>query len=331
MRSTLIVVVAIVICVMAVESAIAGEFNWSAGISLTEKESGVQIGSRIEASREGRFIGSWFSSSGQLPVMVMGLDYDAFGDFPAIRNILEVVLSPDHGKTEWSAEQVEGKGYTVDLPTLPSGSYGLEWLVVSKDKHNKLMLIIIPINWNSRRATGATNHAMVQHPPLESESFSDQQWFALLRGFVPAWASFDPAFLAQQQMAGQSAPQGQSPQGTVPETIPQVAPPPSPPPAPKAPSYPEDNSHPHNSYNGDEADVTVTLALLDGHWKESARSIIPSVPNGGKLIFRRAGVVVAEATVTRVIPGRLIEARVIKGGGVRPGDKISMRTKEGGK
>lgn len=41
---------------------------------------------------------------------------------------------------------------------------------------------------------------MVQQAPTGFEALSDQVAFAYLRGFVPAWASPDPAVLMQQQM-----------------------------------------------------------------------------------------------------------------------------------
>lgn len=301
-RSTLIVLLAIIVSAMVASSAFAGEVNWSAGITLTEKESGVTIGSRIEVSNRGRLVGSWFSSSGQLPVMVEGLEYDAFGDFPGIWKIRKVVLTPDHGKTEWLAELVEGKGYAVAIPRLRAGSYGLEWGVLSHDKRNRLMLIIIPINWSSNRSTSATNHAMVQVAPGNCGGFNDQQWFALLRGFVPAWASFDPAFVAQQNM------QSQRP----------ADPPPATAPAPPAKPAVRDDK---GAYTPSEPSKVKMILVGNDPSVFDDVNIEIELAKGDYLVFKRDGQFVADAKVTRVTEGE-IQARITKGGGVRNGDDI---------
>jgi len=310
MRSTLIAsIVAIVLTMVA--PAFAGEVNWSAGVSLSEKEPGTQIGSRIEASRDGRLVGAWFASSGQLPVIVVGMEYSAYGDFPGVERITEVMISPDKGITRWKAEKIEGRGYTVALPTLPAGSYGLEWGVVSRDKRNRITLVIIPINWSSKRTTGMVNQIMVQNPPLEAEGYSDQMWFSLLRGFVPAWATPDPAFVALQNMQNQPQP-----------PIPVVQPdPPKVAPQPPDPTQPvvEIDEEPYRAEL--TAPSEVTMVLQGNSIQEFPVSIKAKLAKGDRLVFKRAGRFVAEAMVTRVI-GHSVEAKITKGGGVRSGDQI---------
>ena len=137
MRRTLSIVVAIVLTMVVVSAS--ADMNWSAGVSLTESESSLQMGSRMEAfSPSGHLLGAWFSSTGTMPILVQGLNFEAYLDIANVRNIQKVVMSPDKGKTEWPAELIEGKGYHVAVPNLPAGAYGLEWGVVSKDKGNRI-------------------------------------------------------------------------------------------------------------------------------------------------------------------------------------------------
>ena len=294
MRRTLIVVSFLVIAV-AMTTPVLADLNWSSGITLTEKESGIQIGSRIEAMHGRYLIGCWFSSSGQLPVMVQGLGYNAFGDFPGINKIQKVVLSPDHGKTEWPADQIEGKGYFVPIPNLLAGGYGLEWGVTSKDKHNRLLLVIIPINWSSTRSSSATNHAMVQMAPMGYENFSDQQWYACLRGFVPAWATVDPSYAALVQAS----------QPPVQQVVPQ--------------------SEKEAVVETTNFDGEVTLILDYGKKQdEFPVNITADISVGQKIVFRRSGRFVAEAEITDLMAGKFIQARVIKGGYVQSQDGIFL-------
>lgn len=98
----------------------------------------------------------------------------------------------DDFKEERGFEEGEG---------LPIGRMSnLEWRVASLDEHNRLMIWIVPINWLSTRVTTVSSAIMVQQAPVGFENYSDQMAFAYLRGFSPAWASPDPAVLAQAKM-----------------------------------------------------------------------------------------------------------------------------------
>jgi len=289
-RRTLISSLAVfaVVIVMTV-SAQATELQWSGGVTLTESSDQSGIFSRIEVCRSGQVIGCWFSTSGVLPQVFSGPKVMAYGDFPGISRIETVVLSPDHGKTRWVACLVPGKGYQVSIPALPAGGYGLEWGVESKDKHNRLTLIIIPINWSSHRRSSAANHFMVQSAPLGWQDMSDQQLFAFLRGFVPSWATPDPSVLAQMAMMQQSA--------TTPVAAP-VAPKqltaPLPPPAKPV------------------ALEEVSLRLLKGDlFVDVPRVTLPQgVSEDTVLVFKRDDKVVMIARVIE-ISGRSVKAEVV--------------------
>lgn len=314
MRRTLIVVIVLVIIALAVivVPVEAGELNWSAGVTLTEKESAINIGSLIEASRGDRLIGCWFSSTGQLPIMVRGLEYNAFGQFPGIRNIQKVVLSPDHGLTEWPAELVEGKGYCVPIPNLQVGGYGLEWGITSKDKKNRLMLVIIPINWSSTRVSSATNQTMVQEKPDGCYGFSDAQWYCQLKpgGFIPAKASFDPANVAYQQAATAVSNQVSQPQ-QVATLAPTISPKYQPEPTRYAPIAKETEE--------------IMMVLKGNTPAEFPVTISAGLEKDDKLVFRRNDRFIAEATITEVVSGRFIEAKITKGSGVRSQDSIFIK------
>lgn len=312
MRRTLIVFMLVAIAMAMALPAFAGDLNWSAGVTLTQSEAGVQIGSRIEASRNGRLIGAWFSSSGQLPIMVQGLDYDAFGDFPGIRKIQRVVLSPDHGQTVWEGENVQGKGYRVIIPKLKRGSLGLEWGVTSKDKHNRLLLIVIPINWNSHRSSSSTNQAMMQQEPPGSENFTDQQWFGWLTGFVPASATWDPAFVAKQQMLSQQSAFVVTP---APVVIPTLAPP--------APAPFEER--PIIQPKEGETTRQEMPARFIRIERVSAIDFTAHVDKGDRLTFKRHGKFVAEGVVIIWDDNdKSVEIGITKGGSVLNGDEIFL-------
>lgn len=326
MRGTLIYIVLLAAVIVAVgQPADAGsDLTWSAGVSLTESQSAVQIGSRIEALRGRLLLGCWFSSSGQLPVMVQGLDYQAFLDCPGIGKIEKVVLSPDKGATEWEAEMVPSKGYRVKIPTLSAGAYGLEWGVRSRDKHNRLQLVVIPISWTSGRSSSATNQAMVQRSPLGSENFSDQEWFACLRGFVPAWATLDPAFLAQQQLSQMAPAPIVAPAPVAPvakTTAPAVENPPPPATAEPAPTVEALAFLPEREEVAFDGEV---MLVLDGR-EEFPVTITAELAKGDILVFRRGDKFVAETEIVELAAGRFLEAQVLKGGDVRPHDAIFIR------
>lgn len=91
--------------------------------------------------------------------------------------------------------------YQATVPGLSIGEMaGLEWRVLSKDQHNNLRLVAIPINWNSNRSNSINFSVLVQQAPVGFESMTDLMVFAHLRGFEPAWASPDPAVFVRQKM-----------------------------------------------------------------------------------------------------------------------------------
>ena len=230
--------------------SMAQNYTWGGcgAISITEMTSQSGVFSHIDATRCDcecpHIIAGWFSTAGILPCLVKadGISYTAYGDFSGIARIEKVVLTPDGGATQWCANMVIGKGWRVDVPMgmrvntnekiesesccpgkttriicqeektcvgLEPGGYSLEWGVWSRDKKNRMMFIIIPINFSSTRLSVAANHLMVQSGCIGG--MSDQQVFSLLRGFVPAWATPDPAVMMQQQvvnnLSGQNQPQ----------------------------------------------------------------------------------------------------------------------------
>jgi len=319
-KCTLTVVLLLAVMVMATMTAWATEMTWSTGITLTEKEPVTQIGSRIEARRDGRLIGYWLSLTGQLAIMAQGLDYTAFLDCPGIRNIQKVYLSPDHGKTVWDAKLVEGEGYKVEMPTLPAKSYGLEWAVESRDKQNRMMLLVIPITWNSVRSSSITNQVGVQHVPLIAVNFNDQQWFALLRGFVSAEATLDVGYLTQQKLVDQIMTNQQPvPKPSPVVQKPEPAPMPVPAVAPKS-----------MTYNG-----SVLMALdrrvfvVDDH-RVSERQVEMKhlLAVGDQLIFMRGDESVVTTKIVDLAKDQII-ASVVSGDEIR-GDDIIDHKSEGG-
>jgi len=291
-----------VVIVMTV-SAQAAELQWSGGVTLTESSDQSGIFSRIEVCRSGQVIGCWFSTSGVLPQVFPGPDIMVYGDFPGISRIEEVVLSPDHGITKWPAKLCKGKGYTVKTPPAYPGGYSLEWGVSSKDKHNRLTLVIIPINWSSQRRSAAANHLMVQEAPLGWEQMSDQQLFAFLRGFVPAWATPDPSVVAQMQMMQ-------------PVQIPALEPTPTP-----APATEQAKEDPPQR----PIEQPVTLVLLYGKSRQivSAGLDMSKIEPGTVIRFRRDGQLILDACVQTISDNRVV-CRASSRNAIQNGDSISI-------
>jgi len=225
--------------VIAVVPTWAQAVNFSGGVSITEMTPQSGIFSHIDMAYKSRIIGSWFSTAGYLPVLVKSenLTYTAYGDFVGIPNgkVEQAVLTPDGGKTQWPATLVPGKGWQVQIPFgthtdtvqtvkdvkvrgnktekvvceetqtvigLESGGYALEWGVVSRDKRNRVMIIIIPINYTSSRTSNSANHVMVQREVANIAVLNDAAISIYLRehGFQPAVDTFSPAVMAAQQM-----------------------------------------------------------------------------------------------------------------------------------
>lgn len=200
-RTLKILVIMTVICMIAVAPTWAQAISLSGAINQTESTNQSGIFSTLNAAlRCGGPIGGWSSTSGTMAVFFNGPTYDAGVSLPGVDNVCHVWLTPDHGKTQWEAKQVAKEGYQLCLPYLTPGRiHTLEWIVQSKDKHNRLTIVFIPFNWSSKRTNSMANHVMVQMAPQGWEMMNELQVYACLRGFVPAWATPDPAILAQQQ------------------------------------------------------------------------------------------------------------------------------------
>ena len=323
---TLIILSFLIAMVAISATAQADGLSWSSGVTLTEKEGSTTLGSRLEAISGDRIIGSWFSSSNMLPQIVSGLDYNAYGDFSGIQKVQRVELSPDHGTTVWSATLVEGKGYCVGLPALAAGSYALEWGVWSRDKRNRLVLLIIPINWSSGRLTSSVNHLMVQSAPAEWESYDDRMWFSCLRGFVSSEATPDMGYLAQQQAAAQMG-------HPAPQLAPVIQSQPEPEPAP-APVIRE-KPKPKVEKPRVEEKVYVLRGnyrlILSGMDDQNLplNGVDAKVRLGDTLIFRHSGAEVARAKIVSFAPAKVFaEVYSESSAGIKPGDNISIEDKE---
>lgn len=243
MRRSLILLLVVVAFAAATRTVQAADFVWNGAVSITEMAPQSGIFSHIDMAHRGQIIGSWFSTAGILPILVGSddLSYVAYGDFPGITKIQKVVLTPDGGATQWPASQIVGKGWQVNIPFgtrtvttqevkdvkvrgnrtekviceerktiigLEPGGYALEWGVWSRDKKNRLMLIIIPICYSSTRVSSAANHVMVQRQQVDIGRLNEFALQIYLRehGFQPATDGLSPAVMAAQQM-GQPQPQ----------------------------------------------------------------------------------------------------------------------------
>ena len=243
-----LIVIAMLMITTIVVPSMAQNVNWSANaVSITEYAEATGLSSQCNAKRFGRPIGGWTSTAGVLPQVVAGpgMTYEFSLKTTGVLKIEEAVLTPDSGNTLWYADMTSMKGFmlklpigigtvkslckvplpkrresdktryedrVIDVPTtgLPVGEMsGVEWRVKSRDKHNKLIILIIPISWDSIRTTCAGSAIMVQFAPDGFEDLTNISVFSLLRGFVPAWAAADPAVIAQQQMIAQQQPQPQ--------------------------------------------------------------------------------------------------------------------------
>lgn len=321
MRRTLsILFLAIAVAMVAATVTAGGEINWSAGVTLTEKEAGVSMGTRLAAIRiemnsfgrvREHVFGGWFSTTSMFPEIAFSksVGYDAYADFSNIRNVERVVVSPDSGITEWEAFQVPLWGWTARLGELPPGPHALQWGVYSRDKKNRLVLFIIPINWTSRRETSAVQQLNVLRPPVGCDSYSDEEWLALLRGFRPVDAQFDPQFLAMKQARAQME------RTTQPKQVETFEPPPAPPVLPA-----------HEEPVRVELKYSEILMVFNGNdVRELPITIDTELARGDKLTFKRSGRFVAEAVVIQAVPGKYLEARITKGGGVRTHDEIFLK------
>lgn len=240
--STLKICLLIAIIAIVVAPAKA-QVSLSTAVSITEMTPQSGVFNRIDMLRNGRIIGSWFSTAGILPCIVKaeGLSYNAYIDLPGVSKIEKVTMTIDGGETTWPATMVKGKGWRVPLVMgtktvtnrvvkdekvrhgktertikeeectvigLEPGSYALTSDVVSKDKKNRLILGFIPINYSSKRTSSAANNLMVQSQGVDIGCLNDMAlsiWLAE-HGFKSATDSLSPAVMAAQQMGGSPPP-----------------------------------------------------------------------------------------------------------------------------
>lgn len=296
-RSTLMLLVVLFASFTAsVSFAADTKMQWSSGVTLMESSGQTEIGTRLEVTNNGELIACWFSKSGVLPIVFDGLALTAYGDFGGIEKIESVVLSPDGGKTQWPAQFNEGLGWMVQLPRFEVGSWSLEWGVRSKDRHNRVTLIIIPINWSSHRTTQTSNYLMVQTAPLGWEQMPKEMAFAYLRGFVSSWATPDPAVIAAQaMMAGGGAQAGSRP-GT--------------PTLPTKPAARYEKIVLKLVYRGELIEIPVTVDI------NTLKKDLP-------IYFMRDGHQVATAKIDNDSPYRTIDATVTSGN-LAGGEKVWM-------
>ena len=362
MRRKLTITSFLVIAIMAVASVASASNGLSigGGVTLTESASGVAMGSRIDACRKiaekndesGRFeftyrpIAAWASSTGMMPFLVMSKApgrpvYRAMVDFNNVENIDKVELTPDHGLTTWEATNVPKIGYMVEIPYMEPGARAFEWKVTSRDKKNRLMIIFIPISWNSNRTNGVVQQIMVQSAPEECWNFSDEQWVSLLSpAFQPLTALPDPGYLAKR-----AAQQQTLNQMTQPASAPTPAPTSKPAIEPRRPRPVADQPKPvvkHEEKRNDDGYVPESdseVYDLDGEYqlvltgevnRSFAVNLTGRVAQGSKVVFDRKGREAASASITDVKSGKIFaEIDSVGSKGIQPGDKILFDMEEG--
>lgn len=381
MQRTLTTSILVIIAMVAMASATiatTSALSVGGGVTLTESANGVSMGSRIDACRKytekceetGRLgftykpIASWFSSTGMMPFLVMtrsafreavgpkSVVYRAAVDFNNVTNIVQVELTPDHGLTTWEATNVALKGYQVEIPYLPSGGYGLEWKVTSRDKHNRLMIVFIPISWSSNRTNGVVQQVMVQSAPDGSCDFTDEQWVSMLSpAFQPATALPDPGYLAkraaQRQVLAQMT-QPAAPADPPPAFTPAPAPAPKPAVEPHRPrpiadqpkpaveqrEEPKDDDGfvpdvPENDPEVYDLDGEYQLVLTGSVERSFKVNLSGKVAQGSRVVFDRNGKEALSANITDVSDGRIFaEVESVGSKGIQPGDKIIFDLEE---
>lgn len=318
MRRTLIGLSIVVIAIMAMTAtAVLADTNFGIGINKTTKSPASWIASRMEVFNRD-MIGMWSSTMGSMPVLFEGLEVVIYGDFTGYRHIRDVYLTAAHGqeKFQWRASKNDKKikVYQVVLPRLALGAYNLKWRVISRDEVKELDLFLFQINTLSKRETNASNHLLVQRAPANWDALTDQQAYVYTRGLVSAWATPDPAVLAQQQMLNQMS---------QPQPMPPVQVSPTPP-APIPSSAPiVESSAPVDDDDGVLVEYGATLKLYHSNRNCSSLKFNGSarLKRGDILIFSRDGQEVAEVKIISLDP---IAARLLWGR-VREGDSISRR------
>ncbi|MEK7143107.1 MAG: hypothetical protein AAB785_02765, partial [Patescibacteria group bacterium] len=234
------------------------------------------------------------------------------------------------------AELGEGRGFRVTLPDLPANPYTFEWGVWSRDKHNRLILVIIPISWSSVRKSAESFNVMVQRAPPGWREMPEVMMFAQLRGFVSARATPDMAILAAEQalqnmqapapaglgigigratstgvQVGEGVLLPDEPAEDLPAMMP-VGPQPGLMPAPAVVPPPQ------------MTDVMLILVAGPRRIEVSVSMDMKDVKKDTRLRFWRDGVVFLTATVVRVIGTGAIEATIPDAMQLCRGDQITI-------
>lgn len=209
---SLIFVMIIVSMAMVQPVSADGAIALSGGVSLTQSTPPSNMGSQVDAWCGAEIVATWSSTTNKQLKLPEGLLYKAYSQFTGIRNIERIELTPDDGITLWEARQLVGKGWQVVIPLekllrLGSkggsyGGYGLKWKITSHDKENRLMILFIPITWNSSRASEALNQVVVEQRPYDSSLWCKEDWALYLSlhcGFDSVIPLPDLNFEAQRQ------------------------------------------------------------------------------------------------------------------------------------
>lgn len=311
MRSTLTLLsLAIVLTMAAATWCSALEPVYNVGINETVETPASWIATAAELRYCGPF-GFFSSTCGQKAIIFEGVDIVMMPDLVGYRNLKQVKLiarSTAGARREFCVGKEDMKNgiYVVTVSNLHPAEWIFAWEIKSKDKTRTFSVLFIRMSFNGKRTTGSSIHVTVQAAPSCLHQLSPQQAFGYTRGLIEAWATMDPAYAAKLQMqAPVVAPQSQ---------------PPTPKPRHK-PKYEEPEEEPGNEICGE---VLLTLTC-DGRSDEFPVTINAVLEPGDCLIFRRNGKFVAEAEVMAVEHGKFLEARIVRGWGVRPNDKIFMK------
>lgn len=205
MRRSLILLLVVVAFAVATRTVQAADITWSGGVSITEKTNQSGLFMWIDAYHCGRYIGTWYSTSSQLPEGPDCLEYRVFLAPVGVAKIKKQTFSGSDVGTIAATETA--KGACAVIPPFYSIEHGgriLTFGVNAKDVKKMLMLVVLPINYTGTRDLTVGTFLHYQFSPRGYESWDDWQAFLNLRGFEPAWSTPDvgraAAMNAAQQM-----------------------------------------------------------------------------------------------------------------------------------
>lgn len=350
-------VTAVIIALAMVQPVYAdGALSLSGGVSLTQKTPATNMGSRVDAWRSTKIVASWVSTSNKLLKMPKGPAYVAYSDFTGISRVESAYLTPDDGITKWPAKKLVGKGWQVQIPyewvlTCGSagggyGAYGLKWVVNSRDERNQLIIFVIPLTWNSHRASESLNQVVFEEAPWGHEAFSSEDWALYLSlhcGFESVVALPDLNFEAQRQaldgFRATHQEQSETPveqSATQPEVRERSAPTPprkkaecvSPRPAPmeeRERSERVETKIDEEPYREVVGTAPMTIVVLSGSREYTLKASLEAVGSRDTLVFKRGENTIGKARVTSV--GRKVFATMTSGNiaTFRRGDFISVQ------